>query len=193
MTRHTILVDAQDAETLRMFTQLSGDQIVAELWRLNIRYFHRVDLEPQNTPAGQLLASMAMSDEPRLRMALVPLFTEQPDLSACVEAAATTIEPSPHAEELRLYYQAAVYLQREIGARGKAELPDLYSVRYGAPSPVFGADEDQTDLELDVLASHHAKLPMPYADLINWRNGYRQHIPLHMFKVARQQERASAK
>ncbi len=67
-------------------------------------------------------------------MALVVLFIEQPMLSAHVEAAASLIAPSPYAEALRLYYQAAVYLQRELGARDKPALPDLYSKRYRAPN-----------------------------------------------------------
>lgn len=167
-----------------MFQALDGDQIVAELARLNVRFFHPVDVAPQAVAPAELLASMAISDEPRLHMALVVLFTEQPHLSAYVEEAAGLIHPSHRneGEALRLYYQAAVYLQAEVGLRGKAQLPDLYSRRFKSPKAKLGASAAETDTALNALAAHHAKLPLEFADVTNWRNTYRQQMPLHLFK-----------
>ncbi len=165
-----------------VFQALSGDQIVAELARLNVRFFHPVEVAPYTAAPARLLASMAVSDEPKLRMALVVLFTENPDLSAHVEEAVRLIHPSPYGEALRLYYQAAVYLQAEIGLRGRPQLADLYSRRFMSPEVRLGASPVETDAALDVLAAQHAQLPLRFADVTNWRNTYRQQIPLHLFK-----------
>lgn len=159
---------------------MSGEQVVAELERLNVRIFHSVDVAPPTVVPAELLASMAVSKEPRIEMALVLLFLEQPEYSAYVEEAASLIDPSPCTEALRLYYQAAAYLQAEIGVRGKRALPDLYSQRFQSPAVRFGASRAETDEALNALATCHARLALAFADVTNWRNTYRKQISLYL-------------
>ena len=168
---------------------LDDETIVAEIDALGVRLFHKGDevrsqnVEPvQPAQPALLLASMAASDEVRIGMALVVLFLEQPTMSNQVESAVGLLSPA-RAEQMRLFYQAAVYLQREIGARGKANLPDLYSGRYGSPKPKFGASVDNTNAALDQLAAANAKLPGEFTALVNWRNTYRKQIDLYLYKA----------
>lgn len=167
-----------------MFEPADEDAIVNALHALNVRYFRPVpNVRSEPMPPALLLASMCASMNARLEMALVVLFLEHPEFSDHVEPAAALLNSHARSEALRLYYQAAVYLQHEFGARGKAMLRDMYSERFASPAPVANADVAKTDAALEVLAERHRQLNLPYASVTNWRNTYRKQLALHEFKL----------
>jgi hypothetical protein len=170
---------------------LATAAIVAALRRLNLRYLDA----PEHAACApwvvdeiapeRLLAAMASSADVHIARALVALFLEQPVYARHVEAAATRLASPAHAEALRLYYQAAVYLQRELGRDEHPWLPDLYSGRYGVPAPErLRGQPTQIDAALGLLAARHDGLSLacpPATGQPSATHRYREPIPAYRY------------
>lgn len=127
------------------------------------------DLTTQQMPQpGVLLASLAASNEARLRLAVIPLLLCHPEFTLHVRAALRQMTP-PVQTGFKCYYTAAVLLQQKYRERlnalmGDAEtLPDLFSVELGVPGC------SNPDDGLSALADRHKTLT---GRLINWQGTY---------------------
>lgn len=166
--------------TLTTLTTDIDEALVVELHRLGVRHLAR--LRPIESPSPftpvTLLVELARHPLARLRAALILLFLRQPVYHQFVAEALTQLAP-PAADTLRLYYQAAVYLQRELRAQLQplvpnwVDLPDAYSVILGTPP----ADAANPVTALQALAHVHAqRTGWEY----NWLGTYRQNLPLFL-------------
>lgn len=110
------------------------ETLVVALREHGIRYLAPSDaVATEPIPADEeLIVTLLEQSDPRLQMALVPLFMRNPDLAVCVPDLVNRLSP-PSALELKTYYMAAVYLQRlwqiRLGFYIENEplLPDYYS------------------------------------------------------------------
>ena len=165
------------------------DAAVHTLWQLGVRHLARPHESARVLPPRDLLIALVTSKDERVEMALVPLFLHTPSLSGHVEAAARQLERRhglpQHATQLRLYYQAAAYLQHEPGTFTGEPLPDLYSQRLsGPPVKNVAADKAAIDIALRTLTRTNARLthdPTVNAARIKWDNTYRQQIEVYRF------------
>jgi hypothetical protein len=148
---------------------ISEDQLVSEFWARDVPFLmgEQTSPEPLHDPA-HLIASLAQSDDARVRMALIPLLLRHPEF---VDEAAKTDELLSQSKQLylRFYYTAAVLLQRKYRERlGKVfgeqvQLPDLFSEKLGI---TLGTDSDETLIR---LGKHHQVLS---GQKINWLETY---------------------
>jgi len=188
----------------RLRNRLSGqalaitddDAAVYTLWRLGLRHLAGAhDSERVLAPRDLLIALVTSRDE-RVEMALVPLFLHTPSMHAHVESAAQTLERrhglEQHATQLRLYYQAAAYLQRELGMFAGEPLPDLYARRFKGPDVRHVASNSATvDSGLRALARVNAALthdPNIIGIPIDWRNTYRKQLEVYRFHAAKPED-----
>lgn len=115
-----------------------------------------------------LMASLAASDEARLRLALIPLLLRHPEFALQARAALRQMTPAV-LTGFKCYYTAAVLLQQKYQERlnalvGDTEpLPDLFSAELG----VLGCSNP--DDGLSALADRQKTLT---GRLINWRGTY---------------------
>lgn len=159
---------------------LNADELlVAELYRRGVRHLARL-LDEEFTPPTpvELLTGLAQSPTARVRNALILLFLRCPELHTVVPSALAQL-PSSAANTLRLYYQAAVYLQADLRADLQTylphwtPLPDLFSTELQLPA----AGSVPTELALQQLGARHQELS---GWAYNWSGSYRQHIPLFL-------------
>jgi hypothetical protein len=148
---------------------ISNDDLVRELDRLDVPFLY------SDLPAAQdahvdpvtLLASLAASDEARVRLAIIPLLLRRPELAGHAPAAQLLFSEAQVA--LKCYTAAAVILQQKYAQRLRAlglpgdGLPDWFSAELGVPAG-GGVDE-----RLAALARRHAALS---GDDINWAGTY---------------------
>lgn len=136
--------------------------LVAELHRLGVRHLARlkaVEPLPVPMPPADLIAGPVASDDARLQAALILLFLRQPAYNQDLPEARAKLS-STAAAEVKLYYQAAVYLQKELEPSLRAyladwqPLPDLFSSELGLPAP--GAID--TVSALRALGERHRQL-----------------------------------
>src|ERR1051325_837354 len=110
------------------------EALVAELHRLGVRHLVRfqTDRPYLPLPPTDLIEALANHLDARLHSALILLFLRQPAFSAYVPEALSRLEEFA-ADRLRLYYQAAMYLQHELEGQLRPHvenwqaLPDLFS------------------------------------------------------------------
>lgn len=110
------------------------ETLVAALREYGIRYLAPSDaVATEPIPADkELIAALLEQSDPRLQMALVPLFIRNPQLAVDVADLANQLSPV-FALDLKTYYMAAVYLQRLWQIRlgfyidNEPLLPDYYS------------------------------------------------------------------
>ncbi len=128
---------------------LSGDEIVTELNRLDVTFLvgGRAPSDTQAADPVLLLASMASSDEGRVRLAIIPLMLRRPELLTHVAEAAKQLEGQALGF-LMCYYTAAVLMQKKY-EEGLNELellsmslPDMFSSQLGIPT----SDEPDSQL-----------------------------------------------
>ncbi len=152
--------------------------LVAELHRLGVRHLARLKpVEPLPTPVppAVLIAGLAASGDARLQAALILLFLRQPAYNQHLPEALAKLS-STAAAEVKLYYQAAVYLQKELEPSLRAHLtdwhslPDLFSADLGLPAP----GTVDTDSALQALGERHRQLS---GWNCNWSDSYRQNVP----------------
>src|SRR3990172_1070254 len=116
---------------------LDADQaLVAELYILGVRPLARLSASAPDrafTPA-ELITALARHPLARFRASLILLFLRQPQLWEAVPRLVGQLEPDARLA-LMMYYQAAVYLQRELAQqptfKPQTTLPDLFSQEYG--------------------------------------------------------------
>lgn len=159
----------------------SEELLVAELHRLGVRHLARLATAAANDPLppAHVLAALAAHPQARLQGALILLFLRQPPYAQALPAALAQLDPCA-AVSLKLYYQAAVYLQRELAARLRSRpecrqtLPDLFSAELGLPAAHTIAPGDRTaQAALAALGQQHARHS---GWRYNWAGSYRQHV-----------------
>lgn len=118
----------------------------------------------------ELIAHLAGSKDPRLRLALVPFFILHPQTASQVPHLVEQLG-DPARTELMTFYMAAVYLQRFWWTRlglylgDFPKLPDLYSQALSLPH----ADERYGKAGLYALADWHAsRSPYPFNRLASY-------------------------
>jgi hypothetical protein len=162
------------------------ETLVAALREWSIRFLAPSDAQADRPLAPQeLIAGLAAQDDPRLRLALIPLFILHPELAQSAACAAGMDEPAH--DELRACYMAAVYLQRLWSIRLGLYLPrvsfllDWFSTQMSLPSP----DERYGKAGLYALADWHAAhSPYPF----NWLASYQRVMDL-LFEQLEQEYR----
>jgi hypothetical protein len=148
----------------------SGDELVAELAGYGLHFLrggHNVRSGPKHSPVD-LIAALVGHGEARLRLALIPLFLSQPQLTNSVPAAAVQLSGSAQLT-LQCFYTAACLLQqiyaepfRRYGGE-QPSLPDLFSKELGIPDS--GTPEDR----LKMLGVQHR---LRRGQFVNWVGTY---------------------
>jgi len=158
------------------------EALVAELYRLGIRHLARlqVGVAARPMPPEDLLAALASHSQARIQASLILVFLRHPQLSGALHAALERLGRQ-EANALRLYYQAAVYLQRELEPelRGQPDrwqlLPDWFSKDLGLPpAQEVRPEAGGATNALAALGEVHRRFSgWGY----NWAASYRQNIP----------------
>ena len=153
----------------------SEDRLVAELHKLGITYLSNRDVDfsgPPRSPA-QMLASTIRQPGARVRNSVIAIFLLHPSYAAATPAALKLLEPfnERHRLALKLFYTAAVYLQREYSKElfpllieDWKWLPDLFSEELGIPPGLSPQDAIQH------LGTRHQELTRSG---INWTGTYK--------------------
>ncbi len=158
------------------------EALVAELYRLGVRHLSRLaPFQPASSmPPVDLLAALAKHPQARFQASLVLVFLRHPEFSAALPAALVQLS-QPAADTLRLYYQAAVYLQRELEPelQGRMEnwqlLPDLFSPDLGLPpAETIHAGPRASQDALRALGDVHRQRS---GWAFNWAESYRHYMP----------------
>jgi len=119
----------------------SRETLVAKLRDHGVRYLAPSDAVATEEISSnrELIIALIESDDPRLRMALIPLLLRNPQWHDDVEDIVTTLSDDL-ALDLKTYYMVAAYLQRfwktNLGfyIDTTTSLPDLYSTEMELPS-----------------------------------------------------------
>jgi hypothetical protein len=167
----------------------ADEQLVAELHRLGVMYLARFTVCPApDMPPAALIAALARHPLSRFRAALILLFLRQPRYSHHLAEALPQLTPQEQAT-LKLYYQASVYLQREVEPvlsdhlGSMPALPDLFSVELGTPhASEVRSRQRSAQAALLQLGSVHAALTGVNC---RWAGYYRQNIPLFLRQLSR--------
>ncbi len=152
------------------FHAMTGAELAVALAALDVPFIagasrQRLAAPPQ--PAV-LLASLAASDEARLRLALIPLLLRRPEFARHAAAALRLMPPAAQTC-FKCYYTAAMLLQEKHRSRlemllGRLDsLPDLFSTELRVPQPT---DPDDA---LCILAARQRALTNRS---INWLGTY---------------------
>lgn len=158
-------------------TALDHDEaLVAELHDIGVDHLARLSAAKPARPIApaDLIAGLAVSNDARLQAALILLFLRQPSFNQYLPEALHQLSREA-AITLKLYYQAAIYLQDELQSELKASLadwqrlPDLFSAELGLPPP----GDVSTTAGLHVLGKRHEELT---GWAYNWCDSYRQNI-----------------
>jgi hypothetical protein len=162
----------------------SDETLVAELHRLGVRHLARFSATPAACIAPmELLTALAAHPQARLRAALILLFLRQPEMSQALLPALAQLT-APAAQTLKLYYQAAAYLQRELATDLQPAvkpwfwLPDYFSLELNAtPLANVKAEPGGSAAALQALGEIHQRLS---GQAYNWAGTYRQNITLFL-------------
>jgi hypothetical protein len=106
--------------------------VISALKAWGIQYFAPSEITPDPIPPEDLLPLLAEHENPRLRLAIIPLLLLHPEWSELISTFSTPAT-------LQKYYTAAVCLQRMWSIRlgfylGKQKLlPDLFSAKMDLP------------------------------------------------------------
>ena len=119
------------------------ERLVAALRERGVDYLAPEDAVGKPVSDEVLIASLAASEDPRLRAALTGLLLLRPGSASSLPAAMARVEADAR-DELAARYMAAVYLQRlwqttlGLYLGEMAELSDLYSESFGLPPAAEG-------------------------------------------------------
>lgn len=122
------------------FRAMTGAELAVALAALDVPFIAggaRQPVAAQPQPAV-LLASLAASDEARLRLALIPLLLRRPELACHADAALRLMAPQAQTC-FKCYYTAALLLQKKHRRHletllGRLDvLPDLFSTELHVP------------------------------------------------------------
>jgi hypothetical protein len=115
------------------------ERLVAELELLGIRYLsrHTSDQAERVRPPDILLADLIRQPSARVRATVIAVLLAHPEYGKAVPAALERLRPAER-RTLRLFYTAAVLLQREYAGRLRCFvagqwLPDQFAVDLGLP------------------------------------------------------------
>jgi len=154
---------------------LTDELLVTELYRLGVKHLARLEIvEPPNITPLELIKGLALSEDARVRGSLILLFLRYPSFHQYALEATRQL-PLKAMQTLKLFYQAAYYLQIELEVTLKEllndwrPLPDLFSHDLGLPTSVESASEG-----LSSLGERHCELT---GKAYNWTGSYRQDIP----------------
>ncbi len=142
------------------------DQLAGALHALGVKFIMSgnvnvdVDESLRKQPA-RLIAALAESNEARLRLSLIPLFLEHPELAVHVRGVAEKLNPSARLT-LQCYYSAAVWLGQKYQPQKRA-LPDDFSKELDL-QPTNNPEEN-----LRLLAKRHRELS---GIRVNWLGTY---------------------
>jgi hypothetical protein len=151
-------------------TGLSANELVGALDARDVHFLTGGEYSNRAhdiTPA-QLLAELAMQNDARMRLAIIPLLLRRPELSSVAIDATQRVVGSAR-QTLKLYYTAAMLLQRLHHSRlipllGEQQaLPDLFGAELG----LSGAGNPKARLR--ELAERHAALT---GFALNWIGTY---------------------
>jgi hypothetical protein len=143
-------------------TTTLNDQLTNALRALGVNFIlggQSKDSFLHKQPA-RLIASLAESEEARLRLSLIPLFLEHPEFSAHVQTVAQKLEPSARLT-LQCYYSAAIWLAKKY--QPQKPLPDHFS------KELHLHRTSDTDENLRALAQRHSELS---GRRVNWLGTY---------------------
>ncbi len=115
-----------------------------------------------------LMASLAASDEARLRLALIPLLLRRPDLARDA-AAALRLMGSAAQICFKCYYTAAVLLQHKYRERLEALLGSVIPLPDQSSAELGVSGRSDPDEALQLLADRQRELT---GRSINWRGTY---------------------
>lgn len=149
---------------------VSDDQLVSELWARDVQFLmgRPLSSKPLLTPAN-FIASLAESENARVRLSLIPFFLRHPELFNEAEKADKLISTQAKQFVLRFFYTAAILLQKKYHERiyeifgEQSSLPDLFSAQLGIS---LDAPPDQALLQ---LAERHRILS---GQFVNWIGTY---------------------
>ena len=133
------------------------DRLVAALRKRGVDYLAPSDAEGEPLLDEELVASLAASDDSRLRQTLIALFLLEPGLAPVARHLRSKLVATAETE-LVAHYTAAVYLQRmwrvrlEFYLPDMTELPDYFSQELHLPEPEDGYGKPG----LYALAAWHA-------------------------------------
>jgi hypothetical protein len=163
----------------------SNDCLADELCALGVFFLQGGKQNPKARVSGlELLSGLAASDEARLRLAIIPLLLQCPDLATHVQQTVTQLSSSAQLA-LRCYYTAAVLLQQNYWTELQSllgttnRLPDQFSVELGLRR------RGTTSEQLQALADRHAFLSGIY---INWLGTYEHAAQRFITSMQRKKE-----
>lgn len=146
---------------------ISEDQLVSELWALDVRFIlGSPPKHPTQFPPARLIAALAESREARLQLSLIPLFLRHPEFAAYAKTVAKKLNPASQLI-LKCFYSAAVWLEQKHLSRNK--LPDLFSKELGMS--LFPSPEEN----LHALAKRQQELS---GSRINWLGTYQHAVDI---------------
>lgn len=170
------------------------DNLVAELYRLGVRHLsYSASQSFRSLSSSDLIAGLAESSSARINSSLILLFLRHPELSAAVADVLSHVADST-ADTLKLYYQAATYLQRELRPQlihllGKqCDLPDLFSREFHTPPIEHIPVGASCQAALEALGEVHT---ICSGWNYKWAKSYRQHIPLFI-RILKRETQAHA-
>lgn len=152
------------------FHAMTGAELAAALAALDVPFIAGASRQRRAAPPQPtvLLASLAASEEARLRLALIPLLLRRPELACHADAALRLMAPQARTC-FRCYYTAALLLQEIHRERLKTlvgrldVLPDLFSGELEVPGRTDPSDA------LRILAMRQRDLT---GRSINWLGTY---------------------
>lgn len=138
---HTLdAVSAIDTDKALSGPESEEERIVAELESLGIRYLsRRTSAQARHVrPPDVLLADLVRQPSARVRAAMIAVLLVHPEYAGAVPDALKRLRPAEQ-PTLRLFYTAAVLLQREYAERLRAfvsgrRLPDQFAGELGLPA-----------------------------------------------------------
>jgi hypothetical protein len=141
MSSHTLSVDqVSSADSLLYGPESEEERIVAELESLGILYLsRRTSAQARHArPPDVLLADLVRQPSARVRAAVIAVLLAHPEYAGAVPDALERLRPAEQ-PALRLFYTAAVLLQREHAERLQAfvsgqRLPDQFAGELGLPA-----------------------------------------------------------
>lgn len=119
-------------EDMNINTIPSADELVGALNALDVPFLSGGVKRSQTLPSAQLMAGLAIQDDARMRLALIPLLLSRPDLAPAAVLEANSYLSGVGAFNLKLFYTAAMLLQKTYRLKletllGQQEpLPDLF-------------------------------------------------------------------
>lgn len=148
---------------------LTDEALVGELNALGVHFLSGGDgrQQPNLTPAA-LLMGLAVSNDTRVQLALIPLLLVRPDYGQEAQWAATQLQGRPYLL-FCCYYTAAVYLQHIYTSKLQAvqlpinPLPNLFAAELQLPL------HDNGEQALRILAIRQQQL---LQDTANWFGAY---------------------